>query len=125
MLLRRPANDRRQYESRRLQATRFAPGSGLLILATLVAAATAGLAMPTANAIYCDRMAPLGVLAALSATIIALSFRALSGTRHRVLLGIALLLGATSLFASASFLTRYHSPCSTVQQQLRQLRKGS
>jgi hypothetical protein len=95
------------------------------VLATLIAASTLGLALPTSNAIYCERLAPLGVLAALAATMIALCFRALSRTRQRRTLTAALVLSSISLFASARFLARYHSACGTLEQQLRQARHPS
>jgi hypothetical protein len=97
-------------------------GAVLLLLGTLIAAATLGLTLSTTNAIYCDRLAPLGVLAALAATLIALCFRALSRTRERRLPAIALLLAAVSLFASARFLARYHQACGQLEQQLRRAR---
>jgi len=99
------------------------PGVALFGLATLVAAASLSLAWPSANAIYCDRLAPLGVLAALAATLIALSFRALAARRNQSLLAATLLLAAVSLFVSARFIARYHGVCTTVQQQLRHIRQ--
>jgi hypothetical protein len=105
------------------QRPRFAPGAALLGLATLVAAASLSLALPTAHAIYCDRLAPLGVLAALAATLIALCFRALAAAPARSLLAAALLLSAISLFASTRFIVRYHAACAGVEQQLRELKQ--
>ncbi len=93
-------------------------GTAIVGLATLVTAASFSLALPTPHAIYCDRQAPLGVLAALAATLIALSFRALSIAGNRRLLSAALLLSAASLFVSARFLVRYHGVCAQVEQQM-------
>jgi hypothetical protein len=103
---------------------RLPPGAALLGLSTLVASASLALALPIARAVFCDRLAPLGVLAALSATLIALCFRALATARSRTLLAAALLLAAVSLFASARFVARYHAACAGVQQQLQQLRRA-
>jgi hypothetical protein len=105
------------------RATRLPEHAALLGLATLVAAASLSLALPTAHAIYCDRLAPLGVLAALAATLIALCFRALATARTRSLLAATLLLAAISLFASARFIVRYHGACAGVQQQLLELKQ--
>jgi hypothetical protein len=101
---------------------RFPPGAALLGLATLVAAASLSLVMPTAHAIYCDRLAPLAVLAALAATLIALCFRELATAGRRSLLAAALLLSAVSLFASARFIARYRTACAGLEQQLQQHR---
>lgn len=103
---------------------RLPHGAALLALATLVAAACIALAWPTANAIYCDRLAPLTVLAALAATLIALGFRALATGGSRPVLATALALAAVSLFVSARFVARYHAACAGVEQQLRSLRHG-
>ncbi len=99
------------------------PGAALLGLATLVAAASITLAWPTANAIYCDRLAPLTVLAALAATLIALGFRALAAGGSRRVPAAALALAAAALFVSARFVARYHAACAGVEQQLRMMRQ--
>ena len=95
------------------------PGSVLLALATLVASGTLGMVFPSGNAIYCDRMAPLTVLATVAAALIPMCFRALAAVPgRRRLLVVALLLAAGSLFASARFVARYHRACGEVQQRL-------
>jgi hypothetical protein len=96
----------------------FPPGAGLLGLATLVAAASLSLAWPGPGAIYCDRLAPLAVLAMLAATLIALSFRSLAARRSPPLVLATLLLAAISLFASARFIARYHAVCVQLERQL-------
>ncbi|HEY0785161.1 MAG TPA: hypothetical protein VGD62_04770 [Acidobacteriaceae bacterium] len=96
------------------------PGAGLLALATLVAAATFSLALPTGPAIDCDRLPALGVLAALAAVLLALCFRGLATAGKRSLLGASLLLAAASLFAGTAFLVRYRAVCGQLQEQLRQ-----
>ena len=98
---------------------RLPAGAALLGLATLVAAASLALALPTANAVFCDRLAPLAVLAALAATLIALGFRALAAAPKgpRSLIWAALLLAAISLFASARFIAHYHGACAQLQKQ--------
>ncbi len=101
-----------------------APGAVLLGLATLDMAATVSLVLPTANAIYCDRLAPLAVLAALSATLIALCFRSLATASRRRLPGVALALAAAGLFASTRFIVHYHAACAGVMRQLHQQGMG-
>ena len=97
----------------------------LLALATLVTAASLGLVLPTAHAVYCDRLAPLAVLAALAATLIALCFRSLAQQRDAkpgAILLLALALSAAALFLSAAFIRHYYGVCSEMEQRLQQLR---
>ena len=97
--------------------------AGTLALTSLVFAASAALTLSGGNAIFCERLAPLGVCAALSAFLIALGFRLLSRTASAVdhtrgILGCALLLAAVALFMDVRFLAHYRAPCAAVQQQL-------
>ncbi len=101
---------------------RLPPGASLLGLGTLVTAATIALTYPAANTIYCDRLAPLCVLAALAAVLIALCFRGLATHANRRVAGVALLLASVSLFASVRFVARYHAACTLVEQRLQQLK---
>jgi phosphoglycerol transferase MdoB-like AlkP superfamily enzyme len=96
-------------------------------LATLLLAVLAlGLSLwlgRSSNAVECDRLAPLGVVATLSAFIIALAFRQLgrAGTRaKRWQLALALLLAGGTLFGDIRFVAKYRNPCNQVQQQLKQ-----
>ena len=100
-------------------------GAALLAMSTLAVAASLELVLSGGNAIYCERLAPLGVLAALSALLIALGFHALGPAPRRSVIGFALLLASISLFADTRFLARYHGPCQQVQRQLRQQTSAS
>ena len=102
--------------------------AGTLVFATLVFAVSAALTLSGSNAIFCDRLAPLGVAAALSAFLIAFAFRLLSRTvavpanSTRGILGCALLLAAVALFIDVRFIAHYRAPCSDLGQQLRDLK---
>ncbi len=95
------------------------------MFATLVFAVSAALTLSGGNAIFCDRLAPLGVAAALAAFLIAFAFRVLSRTvaaptdATRGILGCALLLAAVALFIDVRFIAHYRAPCSDLGQQLR------
>ena len=99
-------------------------GSALLGAATLVASATVGLVLPTGHAIYCDRVAPLAVLAAMAAVLIALCFRVLSGplSSHRRLAPASLALAAMALFLAAGFIKHTYSACGEVEERLKSLK---
>ncbi len=120
---RRAANLGPRHDAARAAARRLhPPGSALLLLATLVAAASLGLAWSAGNAIYCDRLPPLTVLAALAAALLALGFHGLASATRRQLLLAALALAAMSLFVSVRFVARYRSPCAALEQQLHRQR---
>jgi|ERR1700743_3623239 hypothetical protein len=96
-------------------------------LATLILAVlTLGLSLwlgRSSNAVECDRLAPLAVVATLSAFIIALAFRQMARAgrpAQRWQLLAALLLAAGTLFGDVHFVAKYRSPCNQVEQQLRQ-----
>ena len=114
---------------------------GTLVIALLVAAASAWLGLRS-NGVYCDQLAPLTVLATLSAFVMALCFRQLATahtggappagfrnklaasrlrggppTRYRQLFA-ALLIAAITLFGDAHFVVKYHGFCNQLQQQL-------
>jgi hypothetical protein len=102
--------------------------AGTLLLSALVFAVSAGLTLSGGNAIFCERLAPLGVAAAVAAFLIALGFRLLSRTapvapdHARGILGCALLLAAVALFVDVRFIAHYRGPCSAMEQQLRDLK---
>jgi hypothetical protein len=111
--------------SNKLRVRRRIHPAGTLVFATLVFAVSAALTLSGNNAIFCDRLAPLGVAAALSAFLIAFTFRLLSrtvalpGEVTRGILGCALLLAAVALFIDVRFIEHYRAPCSDLGQQLR------
>jgi hypothetical protein len=90
-----------------------------LVLALLTAGTSAWLSK-NSNVIECERLAPLGVVAILSAFVIALCFRQMSrasaGVRWQLL--IALILAGASLYADVRFVALYRRPCQQVQKQL-------
>ncbi len=103
--------------------------SGTLLLTTLVFAASSWLTLSGGNAVFCERLAPLGVTAALAALLLALAFRQLSRTagaqqdHARGILGCALLLASVALFLDARFLAQYRAPCAAVQKQLQDFKQ--
>lgn len=77
------------------------------------------------NVIDCDRLAPLTILATLTAFIIALCFRLLSRANHRAdtwQLTFCLILAAVTLFANVSFVKTHRSVCQQLQQQMNQFK---
>ena len=99
--------------------------AGTLVFAALVFGVSAALTLSGGNAVFCDRLAPLGVAAALSAFLIAFTFRLLSrtvaapGETTRGVLGCTLLLAAVGLFIDVRYIAHYRAPCSDLGQQLR------
>lgn len=74
--------------------------------------------------VECDRLAPLTVLAALSAFVIALCFRMLTRAEtvaQRWQLAITLLLAGATFFGNARFVSKYRGPCNQVERQIRRL----
>ena len=106
--------------------SRLPAGAALLGVATLVASATVGLVLPTGHAIYCDRAAPLAILAAMAAGLIALCFRILASplSAHRRLAPASLLLAAIALFLAASFIKHTYAACSEMEERLQTLRRS-
>jgi hypothetical protein len=95
---------------------------GVLVLALLTAGASASLGVG-GNAIECERLAPLAVLAVLSAFVVALCFRILARsttTMQRWQLAVALVLAGASLFINARFIRSYRGPCNQIEKQLHQ-----
>ena len=92
-----------------------------LILAVLIAAASAGLAFG-AEGIYCDRLPSMTICATVAAFVIALCSRQIgrANARKWLLAAAALLAGAT-LFADARFVLKYRGVCSQLQQQIKQM----
>jgi hypothetical protein len=95
---------------------------GTLVIATGIALASAWMII-NAREVYCDRLAPLTVLATLSAFAIALCFRQLGAAQRetRWMLACSLLLAGVTLFADARFVVHYRPLCGGLQQQLQQL----
>lgn len=95
---------------------------GTLVICLLAAAASAWLILRS-NGVYCDRLAPVTVLAMLSAFAVALCFRQLATprtgtpTRSRQLFA-ALLIAAITLFADVHYVSKYRGFCNQLQQQL-------
>jgi hypothetical protein len=98
-----------------------------LILAVLVAGASAWLALGSAG-IYCDRLPSVTVCAVLAAFVIALCFRQLARAERAAqkwLLIAALALAGATLFADARFVLKYRRLCSQLQEQIRQMQPPS
>lgn len=73
-------------------------------------------------AIHCDDLAPLTVLATLSAFIIAICFRQINRYPHRGarwLLLACLLLAGAALFTDFRFVRKYRGFCIQLRQQIR------
>lgn len=90
---------------------------GTLAIAVLVAAGSAWL-QRSGPGVYCDRLAPLSVLAMLAVVILALCFRQLTYATHRAVLAICLLLALLSLATDLRFVLKYHGMCGSFQQQI-------
>lgn len=91
-------------------------------LALLAAGASAWLTLGSA-AIHCDSLAPLTVLATLSAFIISICFRQMgkfTDKRSRWLLFVFLLVAAGTLFGDFRYVRRYRDFCDQLRQQIPQ-----
>ncbi|HMD19772.1 MAG TPA: hypothetical protein VKH40_05595 [Alloacidobacterium sp.] len=94
-----------------------------LVLAVLIAAASAWLAFESAG-IYCDRLPSMTICATLAAFAIALSFRQVpkaASTLQKWLLAAAIFIAAATFFADARFVLKYRGLCSQLQEQIRQM----
>jgi membrane protein implicated in regulation of membrane protease activity len=75
------------------------------------------------TAIYCDRMAPLTVLATLSAFVMALCFRLLGQAvtpARKWQLVAALAISALTIFIDARFVKTHRQFCRQLEQQIEQ-----
>jgi hypothetical protein len=90
------------------------------VLAVAVAAASEWL-MWRHSALYCDRLAPLTMLATLAAFLISICFRQMSKfkePRQRWFLLVCILIAGAALFSDFRFVRRYRGICDQIQQQL-------
>jgi glucan phosphoethanolaminetransferase (alkaline phosphatase superfamily) len=72
--------------------------------------------------LHCDSLAPLTVLATLSAFIISICFRQMGrfpDKRTRLILLVFLLIAAGTLFADFRYVRKYRAFCDELQQQIR------
>jgi hypothetical protein len=95
---------------------------GTLVLALLTAAGSLWLGVGS-GVLDCNHLAPLTVLATVSAFVMALGFRLLaraSTSAQRWQLAVALLLAAGTLFGDARFVTKYRRVCNQVERQFQQ-----
>lgn len=79
--------------------------------------------MRSSVAIECDPLAPLTVLATLSAFLISVCFRLMgrfSDRRSRWVLAVCLLIAAATLFTDFRYVRRYRGFCGNLRQQMRQ-----
>jgi hypothetical protein len=96
---------------------------GALTIALLIAAASAWLSL-NANAIFCERLPSMTILATLSAFVMALCFRLFPRAAmpmHKWMLASALIVAAGTLFADARFVIKYRGVCSQLEKQIRQI----
>lgn len=76
-------------------------------------------------AIYCNGLAPLTILATVSAFIMAIIFRQMArhpDRSHRWFLTIWLVIAAATLFADFRYVRRYRDVCDSLQQQIQPLK---
>ncbi|HEY6448277.1 MAG TPA: hypothetical protein VIY53_17590 [Acidobacteriaceae bacterium] len=92
------------------------------VLAILSACASVWL-MRSSAAIACDALAPLTVLATLSAFLISVCFRLMGrfpDRRSRWFLLVCLLIAAATLFSDFRYVRRYRGFCGNLRQQMHQ-----
>lgn len=92
------------------------------VLAVFTAAASVWL-MRSTTAIDCDALAPLTVLATLSAFLISVCFRLmgrLPDRRSRWFLTVCLLIAASTLFIDFRYVRRYRGVCGDLRRQMHQ-----
>jgi hypothetical protein len=97
----------------------------LVLIAVLAVAAAAGSwwYMRPGPAIDCNRLAPLTILATLSAFLISMCFRQMARHKERAqrwFLAVWIVLAAATLFADFRYVRRYREVCDSLQQQIRQ-----
>ncbi|MGC2636251.1 MAG: hypothetical protein WA294_03665 [Acidobacteriaceae bacterium] len=92
------------------------------VLAILTAAASVWL-MRSSTAVACGALAPLTVLATLSAFLISVCFRQMGrcpSRRSRWFLAVCLLIAAATLFADFRYVRRYRGFCDNLRGIIRQ-----
>lgn len=102
------------------QPRRFAPR---LLLTAVIALLSAGASwwLMTRSAIQCDSLAPLTVLATLSAFLISICFRLMgrfTDRRSRWFLFACLLIAAATLFTDFRYVRHYRGFCDNLRQQM-------
>jgi membrane protein implicated in regulation of membrane protease activity len=93
-----------------------------LFIAFLLAGASVWLSSGS-NAIYCDRMAPLTVIAMLAAFVMALSFRLFARVNtapRKWQLVAALVISAITIFIDARYVKTHRQVCQQLEQQMDQ-----
>jgi hypothetical protein len=89
----------------------------------LLAAGASWWLMGRSNALQCDSLAPLTVLATLAAFLISICFRQMGrypDRRSRWFLAACLVLAASTLFTDFRFVRRYRGFCDDLRQQMHQ-----
>ena len=104
------------------------PGSrtlGTLVIAILIAAASIWLVY-NANAVFCEHLPAMTILATLAAFVMALCFRLLAraNTRPQTIQLIAtLIIAGLTLFCNARFVLKYRGFCTDLEKQIQQFEK--